>query len=309
MSSTNESGGTRRDSAGLCRPQKQPMHQTRSAVDLFAGFRGDEHRPYRLVGGAPSALLVHGFPGTPAEMRPLAVVLNEMGWTVQGLLLPGFGPDINALERVTSRDWADAIHTALRDLRRNHSEVLLIGHSMGGALSLSAAACDPPTALILLSPFCALEAVLPIPWLWPLYRRIKHRVQPFALFNPDFDDPRVRARVCSFLPGVDLNSPSVRQAILEFSIPTRIIHEALWSAKQGCVAARKVTVPVLIIQGAYDPLVRVERTRQLAARIPGDVAVREVPGKHDLPQPSGSAWPMVREHVVAFASRVATGLS
>ncbi|MDV7390199.1 hypothetical protein RZS08_02545, partial [Arthrospira platensis SPKY1] len=53
-------------------------------------FAGPEHVTYTLRGGQPAALLLHGFPGTAAETRSLGQALNDAGWTVQGLLLPGF---------------------------------------------------------------------------------------------------------------------------------------------------------------------------------------------------------------------------
>ncbi len=58
----------------------------------LALFQGEEHQPFHWVAGPPAALLVHGFPGTPAELRPLGQALYEAGWTVSAPLLPGFGP-------------------------------------------------------------------------------------------------------------------------------------------------------------------------------------------------------------------------
>ncbi len=49
----------------------------------FNPFNGPEHADFTIPGGDPAALLVHGFPGTPAEMRPLAEALNERGWTAR----------------------------------------------------------------------------------------------------------------------------------------------------------------------------------------------------------------------------------
>jgi esterase/lipase len=39
-----------------------------------------------MDGGDHAALLIHGFPGTPAEMLPLGTVLREAGWTVHGMI-------------------------------------------------------------------------------------------------------------------------------------------------------------------------------------------------------------------------------
>ena len=42
-------------------------------------FTGPEHQAFILRGGEPAALLIHGFPGTPREMRPLAETLHAQG--------------------------------------------------------------------------------------------------------------------------------------------------------------------------------------------------------------------------------------
>src|SRR5687768_903431 len=99
-------------------------------------FQGEEHRPFLLNGDRGAALLVHGFPGTPAEMRPLATVLNNAGWTTKGILLPGFGAEIETLGGRDPADWVESVRLAASDLQRNHHPVLLIGNSMGAALCL-----------------------------------------------------------------------------------------------------------------------------------------------------------------------------
>src|SRR5512147_1194374 len=96
-------------------------------------FDGSEHRSFLWEGSDCAALLVHGFPGTPAEMRPLGTVLRDAGWTVHGLMLPGLGADIASLEQRAGRDWSDAVRQALAGLQQHYSPVLLVGYSMGGA--------------------------------------------------------------------------------------------------------------------------------------------------------------------------------
>jgi esterase/lipase len=53
-----------------------------------------EHQLFTLEHGAhsPAVLLIHGFPGSPAKMRPLAAAIYEAGWMACEMLLPGFGP-------------------------------------------------------------------------------------------------------------------------------------------------------------------------------------------------------------------------
>jgi len=38
-------------------------------------YNTPEHQPFTLGDGSAVALLIHGFPGTPAEVRPLAEAL------------------------------------------------------------------------------------------------------------------------------------------------------------------------------------------------------------------------------------------
>jgi esterase/lipase len=70
-------------------------------------FQAEDHQPFTWRGNGPAALLVHGFPGTPAEMRPLAESLHAQGWTTQGVLLPGFGPDFPSLMERHPQEWVE----------------------------------------------------------------------------------------------------------------------------------------------------------------------------------------------------------
>lgn len=115
-------------------------------------FNGSQHRSFLWKGRDSAALLIHGFPGTPAEMRPLGAVLHDAGWTVHGVMLPGLGADIETLDTRTSQDWSDTVRQAAEELGRRHTTVLLVGYSMGGALALHAAK-ERPDGLVLLAPF------------------------------------------------------------------------------------------------------------------------------------------------------------
>ncbi|MFO7586252.1 MAG: alpha/beta fold hydrolase [Anaerolineales bacterium] len=156
----------------------------------FKPFQGREHQPFHLQGGQAAALLVHGFPGTPLEMRATAEALHELDFTAKGILLPGFGTEIETLPAKTVRDWLDAVTTALAELRRAHDPLVLVGNSMGAALSLAAAAQIRVDALILYAPFWKLTHPL-----WaalPLLRRILPRVKPMRIMKPDFNNPQFR---------------------------------------------------------------------------------------------------------------------
>lgn len=81
-------------------------------------------------------LLLHGFTGTAAHMRPLAEHLHGMGFTVLGENLPGHGTRLTELSAVTWEDWLEAAKSGVMRLRGRCDSVCVAGLSMGGCLAL-----------------------------------------------------------------------------------------------------------------------------------------------------------------------------
>lgn len=107
---------------------------------------------FRVRGGARGgALLIHGFTGSPYEMRPLAEPLAEAGFDVLGVRLPGHGKRIDG-EPNDWAAWRDEVVAGLGELAG--SPVALIGLSMGALLALEVATERPArvSAIVALSP-------------------------------------------------------------------------------------------------------------------------------------------------------------
>ena len=94
---------------------------------------------YEFGGGAPAVLLVHGFTGTPWEVRPIADALQHTGFAVHAPLLPGHGLTPEALSATTWADWIAATDAATEALVRSHRRVVLLGMSLGALLVLDTA--------------------------------------------------------------------------------------------------------------------------------------------------------------------------
>jgi carboxylesterase len=105
-----------------------------------------EGGPFLWEAGETGVLLVHGYTATAAEVRPLAKILLEHGYSVAGPLLPGHGTSPADLNRFRWEEWAAAVETCYHDLSRRCRRVVIAGESMGGLLALYLAAHRPEAA-------------------------------------------------------------------------------------------------------------------------------------------------------------------
>lgn len=99
-------------------------------------------RPFLLrPEGTPKAgvLLIHGFTGTPFEMRLLGEGLCRRGYLVYAPLLGGHGLDSGALAATGWTHWYASVDAALTELRVLVPTVFVAGLSLGGLLTLELA--------------------------------------------------------------------------------------------------------------------------------------------------------------------------
>jgi carboxylesterase len=103
-------------------------------------------------GGPQGALVLHGFTGSPVSMRPIAEVLADAGFAVELPRLPGHGTAVADMVETGWDDWlteADRALTALQ-ARTPDGKVVVVGLSMGGALTAALAESRPELAGIVL---------------------------------------------------------------------------------------------------------------------------------------------------------------
>jgi carboxylesterase len=109
--------------------------------------------PFFYEGGDTAVLLVHGFTGTPSELRPLGQYLRDEGFTVYAPLLAGHGTSPEEMECTTWKDWWKSTLDAYERLKQEGvQQIVAAGLSMGGALVLNLARTVPLDGVI---PMCA----------------------------------------------------------------------------------------------------------------------------------------------------------
>lgn len=153
--------------------------------------------PFFLEGGPIGVLLIHGFTGSPPEMRLIGNYLHERGLTVSGPLLPGHGTTAEEMNRCKWRDWTRHVERALADLKERCQTVFVGGLSMGSLLTLYLAAHHPDLpGAILYSP--AVVVADRLIYLTPLLKYFIHKKPKSDSGDTDLTDPEAPLRLWSY---------------------------------------------------------------------------------------------------------------
>lgn len=114
-------------------------------------FDCDACRPFFHLGGETGVVLLHGFTGSVAHMRPLGDALKALGYSVMGVNLPGHATTETDMGRYGSREWLQAALDAQAYMRLQVKTVAMCGLSMGALLSLLVAGQGKADACISIS--------------------------------------------------------------------------------------------------------------------------------------------------------------
>jgi carboxylesterase len=201
-----------------------------------------------------AALLVHGFIGTPQNYGSLPEAIAAQGWRVHAMLLPGHGTTPRDFERTGPDELVGAVRSAVADLRKDHETVVLIGHSMGGAIATLIAAEKAIDGLVLCSP----------------YFRLTHepRFGPSTRFWARLFAPAVR-----WLPGnpkgAPVNLEANRDKVLSYRwVPTQAGLTAMEIGQRVNApdVAPRVVAPTLLVHSLADQVTDARAAEQALGR-------------------------------------------
>jgi len=190
--------------------------------------------------------MIHGYTGSPAEMRLIADYLNRRGLRISAPLLPGHGTIPADLNRVAWTDWTRSAEQALAELSDQCETVFVAGLSMGALLALYLAGMEPllPGAIVY-SP--ALKVANRLIRLVPLG---KYFISMFPKKQAHFTDPTASGRIWSY-----------------DRYPTFGAHETRKLIREVKRLLPQVVSPLLIVHSWLDRSIHPESARMIYDRV------------------------------------------
>jgi carboxylesterase len=187
--------------------------------------------PFFWQAGPTGILLCHGFTASTAEVRLLAEILHQQGYTISAPLLPGHKTSPEDLNRVSWKDWYAQVEADYQFIDARCEQVVVGGESMGALLALLLASEHPKIAAVLAyAPALKLR----------MTRANELRLRMMAPFIP-------------YTPKANMNPNTPWQGYPV--VPLKGVLELLKLQHRVLKALSAVHQPVLVIQGCNDATV------------------------------------------------------
>jgi carboxylesterase len=227
----------------------------------MAAMAGDR-APFDLAGDDRGVLLVHGFTGTPFEMRYLGERLHGRGMTAVGVRLPGHASTWAELDRTRWTDWYAHVAEELDRLRARCRQVAVVGQSLGGLLCLRLAAhrgADLAAVVSLAAPL----------WLTPGPRALIAALQRAPMLSALLRPIRKRG-------GSDVSDATMKAANPSYPvIPLRALLELDRARVTIRAELAAVRAPLLVLHAIHDHVAPYASMTEIAARV-GSSDIRTV---------------------------------
>lgn len=224
---------------------ENPMEQVKPGCEPFAAEGAGDNARIGIV-------LVHGFTGSPDSTVPWAKYLNERGFTVNAIRLPGHGTTWQDANTKKLADLEAAVDAAVSDMGTRTDKVFLMAQSFGCALALGQAAAHPDAiaGLVLVNPWVRADGVAS----WQKHLAPVQRLIPYLTKS---------------LPGVASDIADPDQVELGYDrIPVVLVAEAL----NQCFSAlrsrlHKVTAPIQLDISVTDHVLAPNNAELIRAQV------------------------------------------
>lgn len=201
---------------------------------------------------AVGVVVTHGFTANPSGVTPLAERLADEGYAVEVPRLPGHGTTWRDLARHRYPDLRAELARVVELLAERVDRVVLVGHSLGGTLSLDVGAArqDVVAGIVAVNP------------------QLLSRTDALSRFAPVLQHLLpVVPRELAGLPTSDVAKPGVTEDAYRF-VPAKTGQSIVAELPRIRAQLAELTVPVLVPYAPQDHTVPPENARALAGLAP-----------------------------------------
>jgi carboxylesterase len=184
-------------------------------------------------------LLIHGFTSTPSQFKELSVYLADKGFTVYAPRIAGHGTTPEDLMTKSPKDFVASAKEAYLELKKECSQVFIIGNSFGSNLAFWLAKefnNEPIGIVTLAAPIFLRKHRLSVVRMYSygLFKKYYHK--PPRLYETDYTDM----------------SDEVTYPV----VPIRNLRQFIKFIKTDTIPSLKtITVPTLISHAKTDPVI------------------------------------------------------
>jgi carboxylesterase len=214
--------------------------------DILPGCEPLTHEGTNTTG----VLVLHGFTGNPTSMRGVAEAMVELGHHVEMPRLPGHGTTIEDMLDTGWADWTGEVAAAHARLAARVDSVVVIGLSMGGALTLWSGLNLPAIAGLV----CINPATMPQPA--EVLEMIREMVTDGTEIAPAI--------------GGDIADPDAVEVAYD-GLPLRAMLSLMDGVSELTGRFGELNVPLLLITSRQDHVVDPTNSEHLASTYGGDV--------------------------------------
>jgi len=197
-------------------------------------------------------LLVHGFLASPAEMFDYGETLLARGYAVLGVRLAGHGTSPWDLKSRKWSDWLDSVRRGYRILSAFAEQIVIVGFSAGGALSLHLAAENPEN----LAGVAAISTPQDYRNRTLIFVPLVHGLNKLAEWLPSFDGLMPFRENTSEHPDINY-----------YNIPVQGLYQLRMMTSELPSRLPAIRIPTLLLQGTDDPVVEPDSARQIFEKL------------------------------------------
>lgn len=187
--------------------------------------------------GKSIVVFIHGHMGCAKQFSAIVSGMKDVDCTC--VTLPGHEADIKSFLKTNRKDWQRCVAALLEQLRQEYDDIILVGHSMGGLLSINAAISCPDHIKAIVA--IALPLRIKI-----TYRGLKIRSRMVSKPNANEGKDVSAARAHNGVSGI-----TMRNAIL--LLPN--LNELLILMRHTRRSIPALTVPLVVINSRNDEIV------------------------------------------------------